>query len=234
MPVPNYKINIFDITVSLPCYQRPQRTLRAINDLLNQVGDMSVELLITCDGDPELFKIIKRHLDSRNIKRFKDVHMMDTTALTYVYNNFAIILCNMSIHTGFWGYAIRNAHIGVAKGKYFIFMGSDDVLLSDHISHYLYEIKGTPLQFMAFDSYVQPYKAPRNCQFKEGMIGHSELIVRTDFLKTMPPHEPVYGHDWTLVKNMMQEAGAGWYKKGGGQPTYIVKSVPGNLETGID
>ena len=42
------------------------------------------------------------------------------------------------------------------------------------------------------------------------MIGHSELIIKTEFLQQMPTHDEHYGHDWALIFNM---ANSGKHKK---------------------
>ena len=50
------------------------------------------------------------------------------------------------------------------------------------------------------------------------MIGHSELIIKTDFLQQMPTHNEHYGHDWALISNM---AISGKHKKAiNPEPTY--------------
>ncbi len=214
------------VTVSLPCYKRPERTLRAIECIRKQTVRKNIELLITIDGDIDL------------LKRVFSLYYNDPspTIEDYISDKYLDgfkIQIDCVEHGGNWGTAIRNKHIREASGKHFIFMGSDDTTEPNHVENYLSQIEGTDLDFVAFDSYVEPNNAPRNTQFQEGMIGHSELIIRTDFLRTMPPHEPVYGHDWTLVKNMM--AATGKYKKAVGAPqTYIVKSIPGKPEQGID
>lgn len=229
------------ITVSLPCYERPMRTRRAIESVMQQKACSGVELLVTVDGSKKTYVDIVDWFIVRPM-RISD-EMGDWINCCYDYigggcmnakvNHECWLKINNVPHTGFWGTAIRNRHIQEATGKYFIFMGSDDILLPNHIENYLSHIEGTDLDFVAFDSWVEPYNAPRNTQFQEGMIGHSELIVRTEFLKTMPPHLPAYGHDWTLVKNMM--AATTKYKKAIGAPqTYIVKSVKGNEEKNID
>jgi hypothetical protein len=148
--------------------------------------------------------------------------------------NGNIIVCqNNDSHTGNYGFGIRNYHIARATAPYFIFMGSDDILLNNHLENCLSHIENTDLDFVYFDTFVEPYNAPRNAQLKYGMIGHSELIVRTDFLRQMPPHSPHYGHDWELVQNMMNATDK--YKKAvGATQTYIVKSVKDKEEQGID
>jgi hypothetical protein len=64
------------------------------------------------------------------------------------------------------------------------------------------------------------------------MIGHSELMIRTEFLKTMPTHNEHYGHDWALIEAM---AKFGTHAKAiNHPPTYHVMSLSDNREQGID
>jgi hypothetical protein len=64
------------------------------------------------------------------------------------------------------------------------------------------------------------------------MIGHSELMIRTEFLKTMPMHNEAYGHDFELIQNMMK---FGTHAKAiNHPPTYHVMSLSDNREQGID
>lgn len=209
----------YRITISLPCYKRPERTIRAIESVLAQTVD-GYELLITGDDCPEfkeadyvqrIYEICSIVPGLRNSIRFK----------------------NNPKHGGFWGTDIRNKHILAAQGEWFMFMGSDDVLLPNHLENILAGVEGTDLDFAYFDTYVEPNDAPRNAQLKHGMIGHSELIVRSSFLKTMPAHKPIYGHDFDLVQHMLLKTDK--FKKLSGLPqTYIVKSVTGKTEQGID
>jgi hypothetical protein len=64
------------------------------------------------------------------------------------------------------------------------------------------------------------------------MIGHSELIIRTEFLRQMPTHNQHYGHDWALIQSMMQ---SGKHKKAENSlATYYVMSLSDRREQGID
>jgi len=212
----------YRVTISLPCYLRPLRIVRALESCLDQ-NISKYEIILTGDNCP-IIEYWVHHTPERFEEIFKRTHRE---------TEISVIVENLPVHTGAWGYEIRNRHIQEAKGEYFVFMGSDDVILPNHLENYLSQIEGTDLDFVYFDSWVEPYNAPRNAQLKHGMIGHSELIVRTEFLKQMPPHDEFYGHDWRLIENMIK-AGAK-YKKGVGCPqTYIVKSVRGNEEKNID
>lgn len=207
------------ITISLPCFGRPARTIRAIDSVLAQ-NTNNYELLITGDHCP--------YFSQADFSRLIDKYQFLCEEL-----GNRLVCNNNQVHSGSWGYQIRNQHIKDATGTYFMFMGSDDVLHHNHLANELKYIENTDLDWIYFDTWVEPNCAPRNAQLQPGMIGHSELIIKTEFLQRMPPHTDRYGHDWDLVNNMM--AATGKYKKAVGAPqTYIVKSIPGKEEHGID
>jgi glycosyltransferase involved in cell wall biosynthesis len=206
------------LTVSMPCFGRPQRTIRAIECIANQTAN-NWEALVIGDGCP----VMQDFIDSGY---FNDI-VNDCQAKG---NHFYI--ANNPINKGGHGFAITNINIGLAEGKYFTFFANDDIILPNHFENYLSQIEGTDLDFVYFDSFVAPRNAIRNAQLQYGMIGHSELIVRTDFLKQMPIHDAEYGHDFALIQNMMQN---GKHKKAENcPPTYNVMSLSDRREQGID
>lgn len=197
------------LTISMPCYGRPQRTLRAMECIANQTIN-GWEALIVGDGCPKFQNLWLSGA-------FKDLidHSRNNGNEMFVLPN--------SVNKGGWGYNIINRNIQNANGKYFIFMSNDDIIKPNHFENYLSGIENTDYDFVYYDSYIEPLDKNRNAELKNGSIGHSELIIRTDFLKQMPPHTPNYGHDWELIDNMIK-AGAK-YTKVHAEPTYIVKGV---------
>ena len=207
------------ISVSIPCFGRPQRTRRIINAVLDQNID-GWEALIIGDGCPVMQEII----NSGEFKIQQDEAQKMGNRL---------ILENLDKNYGGCGYEITNQNIQRANGKYFIFSANDDLILPNHFENYLSGIEDTDYDFVYFNSYVEPYKSIRDAQLYYAHIGHSELIVKTEYAKNMPPHPPEYGHDWLFIDNLMKGGGK-WAKAVDKEPTYIVKSVPVNREIGID
>jgi GT2 family glycosyltransferase len=206
------------LTLSMPCCGRPKRTIRAIESIANQTED-GWEALVIGDGCPVMEDFLNSGYfdDIRRDCRLRGNHL-------FIKNN--------PINMGGHGYAITNQNIEYAVGEYFVFFANDDVLLPNHFRNYLSQIEGTDLDFVYFDSLVVPRNAVRNAQLQYGHIGHSELIVKTEFLKQMPKHNEHYGHDWQLIETMMQN---GKSKKAlNCPPTYYVMSLPDNTEKGID
>lgn len=206
------------LTVSLPCYGRPQRTIRAVECIAKQKS-YNFEALVTGDGCDVMDKFIKSNY-------FEDLQK------EVEKNNSKIILKSNAINYGGHGYAVTNEHIRSAKGNYFIFYANDDVILENHFENYLGAIENTNLDFAYFNSYVAPHHSVRNSELKYGHIGHSELIVKTSFLQSMPPHTGEYGHDWHLIDYMLRSTNK--YKKAYGTPTYWVMSLPNAKEKHID
>lgn len=122
----------------------------------------------------------------------------------------------------YWGYKITQASINHAKGEYFMFLANDDMIAPNHLENYLGEIDGTNFDFVFFDSYV--LGRHYNYRLQRGHIGDNALIIKTSFLQQMPPREPIYGHDWDMIQNMIK-AGAR-YKKSKNAPTYFIMSSP--------
>ena len=148
------------------------------------------------------------------------------------YNGNDLMICNNPINQGGNGFAVINNNIKIAQGKYFVFFANDDIILPNHFENYLSQIEGTDLDFVYFNSEVKPNNSIRNSRLEYGMIGHSELIVRTEFIRQMPTHNEHYGHDWALIQSMMLN---GKHKKAENCPaTYHVMSLSDNREQGID
>ena len=206
------------LSVSMPCYGRPQRTIRAINCIANQTIN-GWEALIIGDGCP----VMQDFIDS---DYFKDLIEMCS------YNGNDLIIDNNPVNQGGHGFAITNNNIKIAQGKYFTFFANDDIILPNHFENYLSQIENTDLDFVYFNSEVKPTNSTRISRLEYGMIGHSELIIRTEFLRQMTTHNQHYGHDWALIQSMMQN---GKHKKAENCPaTYHVMSLSDRREQGID
>jgi GT2 family glycosyltransferase len=206
------------LTLSMASFGRPQRTIRAINSIANQTAN-DWEALVIGDGCP----IMQDFIDSNY---FADI-VKDCEA-----RGNQLIIKNNKINQGGNGFAIINNNIKIAKGKYFVFFANDDIILPNHFDNYLSAIENTDYDFMYFDSYVAPRRANRIAQLQYGMIGHSELIIKTDFIKQMPTHNEHYGHDWALIETMGR---LGSHAKAiNHPPTYHVMSLSDNREQGID
>ena len=214
----NEQSHRFRLTLSMPSYLRAKGTIRAIECVANQSIN-GWEALVIGDGCPIMQDFLSSH------------YFMEIKKECAERGN-DLVISNTSKNYGGHGYAITNQNIRDAKGKYFIFFANDDVILPNHFENYLSAIEGTDYDFVYFDSFVKPRNANRITQLQYGMIGHSELIVRTDFLKSMPPHNELYGHDFELIMAMAQN---GKHKKAEGHPpTYHVMSLSDNREQGID
>lgn len=206
------------ITLSMPCFGRKKGTIRAIDCILKQDIN-NWEALVIGDGCP----VIQDFIDSNY---YKDIQVECKK------NGNDLIIENNEINRGGHGYFITNDNIKLASGKYFVFFANDDIIQPNHFSNYLLEIENTDYDFVYFNSWVTPRNQIRNTQLEYGMIGHSELIIKTEFLQQMPLHNEHYGHDWALISNM---ANSGKHKKATNpEATYYVMSLSDNREQGIE
>jgi hypothetical protein len=121
----------------------------------------------------------------------------------------------------------------MADSEYLLFLDNDDEIKENHLSNYYNTIKNTDNDFMYFDTYIEPTKQTRNSQLMFGWIGHHEIIIKTSFLKKMPKQLNHYGHDWTLIENMIRNGAK--HQKAENKPlTYIVKGVGDYRQDEID
>lgn len=207
------------LTACVPCFGRPQRTMRLVNQILEQ--DISGwEAFIIGDGCPDFQKLMDDGFFAEIMKSEK-------------MNGNSMIVSNFPNNAGGWGYQIRNKIKELANGEYFLFIDNDDCIDSDHFSHYLNEIQNTEYDFVFFNTYVNPLSYTRVSCIEEGKIGHAELIIKTEFLKRIPNQSADYGHDWHLINNMIK-LGAKFKKSTSDKATYKVMSVGSCRETEIN
>ena len=205
------------VTICMPCFGRPYRTLRVLNQLLEQ-DLQGWEAYIIGDGCPD-FQILLESGEFDSIQKKAKGNKM--------------VFSNLPIHRGGWGYEVRNKVKELATGKYFIYIDNDDCITQDHLSHYVSQIEGTDYDFIFFDTFIKPTNQIRVSHMLFGHIGHAELVVRSSFLKTMPPHNSEYGHDWMLISNMVR-LGAKYKKSDSGKATYQVMGLGNFRETDVD
>jgi len=138
-------------------------------------------------------------------------------------------LFNWHEHVGGWGQHILNYAIDNAKGEFFIFGANDDEILSNHFRHYLSEIEESPMDMVAYKTFVAPNNSMRAPQFRACEIGHSEIILRTSILKGLPKVPSSGTHDWSLIDEMLQVSQK--YKQALSQSwTYKVNQLLGQSE----
>ena len=104
-----YQEEIYDATVIIPCYNVEHYVAECMDSMLNQNTSYNVEIITIDDGSTDSTAEILRQYSTR-------------------MTNFRIISqCNK----GFSG--ARNTGIREARGKYLIFIDSDDYVTSDYI-----------------------------------------------------------------------------------------------------
>jgi hypothetical protein len=205
----------FRITIVVPCWKRPLRTRRMLENIMAQ--DMTEwEAFFIGDGCADFEEM----MNSYEVKEIRERASSQGSLLH---------LFNWHEHVGGWGQHILNYAIDNAKAQFFIFAANDDEILSNHFRHYLSEIEDSPMDMVAYKTFVAPNNSMRAPQFRACEIGHSEIILRTCILKGLPKVPASGTHDWSLIDEMMRASEK--YKQALSQSwTYKVNQLLGQSE----
>ena len=207
------------LTCICPVWERPQRTIRAIESVVAQQFD-GYEALFIGDKCPHF----QKYLDEGVFKKYEE-----QVAAT----GNSILFHNMDEHYGGWGHGARKYGIDIAQGEYICFLDNDDVLKPNHFANYYGFMQENPdIHAGYFNARTEPWKKDRKSCLSRGGIGNAELMIRTDVLKKQYRLDPEYEHDWRLVDRMLNYGYK--FKKSDAAPTYIIMSVPNYRETTID
>lgn len=173
------------LTVSLSCYQRPDRTKRAIDCIINQ--DINGwEAFIMGDACPYFQNLI----DTGYLENIKKNQIKYGNVIHYF---------NEKLHGGSWGYKLTNHAIQNANGKYIIFYDNDDIILPNHFRHYLSEIENTKYDLVYYQSELVPLNEVRKTQLQISCIGHCDIIIKSELAKKLKPHNTSYAQDWEFI-----------------------------------
>jgi glycosyltransferase involved in cell wall biosynthesis len=208
------------ITVCVPIFGRPQRTQRVIDCLLNQSIN-NYDIWLIGDNCPQW-----------GLKLRENNNFTEQVLEQYDKGNRLYVL-NLPENHGGYGYYVRNMIKHIALAPYVCFVDNDDWVAHNHLEHYLSEIENTDLDFVYYNTWNNALNILRNTEPKMGLIGHSELIIRTDFFRGVPNQTPEYGHDWKMIEWMIQNTTK--HKKANSKDwTYKVMGTPAKRETEID
>jgi len=209
----------FRITVCVPVFGRPERTKRLIR-LIEKQTISNFEVILVGDNCPQF----EEYLQS------DEWHEVVQSQLALGNEWHGV---NFPNHYGGWGYAARNWMAYVAQGEYLVFVDNDDWVYHNHLEHYLSEIENTDLDFVFYNSYMYMSDKELNVQLQASKIGHSDIIIRTAFFRTLSPQDNNYGQDWRMIQQMMRKTR--FYKKAKSKMyTYVIRSSDHGREQGID
>lgn len=207
------------ISVCVPCYGRPQRTERIIDCLRNQTVN-NFEVFLIGDHCPNF----QQKLDSGYFAEIIQEQLLKGNSW-HAWNLFK--------NYGGFGYQIRNMMKHLANGQYICFVDNDDWVKEYHVQHYLSEIENTDLDFIYYNTWNDALGIVRDTQASMGLIGHSELCIKTEFYKTLENQRDFYGHDWHMIQNMMYMSSK-HIKSSNSDWTYKIMSTPAKREQNID
>jgi len=207
------------LSVCLPCNGRPKRTIRILEQIKQQTLN-GWELFVIGDNCSYFQSLI----DSGYLEEYRSQIEINGNKVNYE---------NLNTHYGGYGYHIRNLVKRQASSPYLIYVDNDDCILPNHFHNYYSEIQGTDYDLVYFNSFVEPLNDIRISNLSIGNIGHSEIIVRVDFIRGIQDHIPEYEHDWIFINNIIKNK-AKVNKAKINEATYIVKSIYAIREVGID
>jgi glycosyltransferase involved in cell wall biosynthesis len=181
-------IHKYRLAIIVPCFGRPARTRRIINNILNQTIN-NWEAFIIGDGCPQFQTLITSGEAAYYKKQAES-------------NNNKLHIFNLNQNYGGCGYHIINYVTHNNNSPYIIYAGNDDMVLPNHFEHYLSEIENTDLDLVAYPTYIIPHDTVRMPIFEKNKIGHSEIIVKTETAKKFDHHSE-YGHDGDFILNII-------------------------------
>lgn len=202
----------------MPSFERPQRTQRAIECIINQNFE-HFEAYVAGDN----CAVIQEIINSGKAAEYIDIAKK---------KNIKLSIFNMPFHYGGYGYQARNTCVRLSYGKYVIFMDNDDIIEPNHVKNYYEAICDTENDMMFFNTWIEPLQKIRDTKLERGMIGHSEIIVKKSLISSVKPETSEYEHDWEIIKSMI-DTGAK-IEKGNIEPSYKIMGVGILREKEID
>lgn len=197
------------LSVVLPCWGRELLTMRILNSIgLQTLNDY--ELFLFGDKCPVFEKIIHSS-EYRELKSSLKGKVFEK---------------NFETHDGTSAQAINEA-IKICSGEYFIFLSNDDNIFPDHFESYYSNSLKSKTYINFFNTYIDNGSgvlSTRVPKLHPGGVGHSELCVKTEVIKTAPPHSRNYGHDWEFIHYAIQSGFTHDFHNN--TPTYIVNLGP--------
>jgi len=209
-----------DVSVIVPCYLRPERTLRLIECFLNQ-DTSGFRVYFMGDGCPEFEKYIEDGTFDMFKKKAKE-------------KGIQFLFYNHENNCGNWGSEMRNLALSwilsYGNSEFVMFVDNDDIIRESHVSNYVNSIKYTPYDLVYTDSIIsamydsgEPMKKIREAKPESGHIGFAEIIVRTSALKKIDyTITSEYGHDWIFIQRIINSC---TFAKSIYPPTYVVKGL---------
>lgn len=180
----------YRICAIMPCWGRPARTRRMINNILAQDIN-NWEAFIIGDGCP----VFNGLFESGEASFYQNLAASKGNKLH---------MFNLEKNYGGYGYHIINYGFKNNNSNYIVILNNDDIISPEHFRHYLSEIENTDLDMVAYKTFMKflpPHHCIRPVSFHNGFVGHAEIIIKST---TARQYESVakYGHDWKLIQEI--------------------------------
>jgi hypothetical protein len=208
----NYRISLIS-----PCFNRPLRTRRLINNILNQ-NINGWEAFVIGDGCP--------HFENLFLTGEADTYIK----IAQEKGN-RLVLINEP-HTGYHGYQIYQKYKTLCNSPYVVFAGNDDVLLPHHFQHYLSEIENTEYDLVYYKTFIALDHTIRDPELSRSKVGHSELIIKKESILGYT-HKTHYDDDWGLIDYLLS-AGCKHKKATSQDYSYCVSAITNKTNDIID
>lgn len=179
----------YRVSIVMPVWGQIEETKAAIKSVFEQDTN-GWELFVVGDCCPYFQTLI-------------DSGYFEPLVYNAMMNGNRLVVQNLPEHWGGYGYKQRNICRQISHGKYTMYLDNDDLLLPNHLSHRLAMIENNQEDYdlIGFETWRQDIMWHRDTDFVFGKIGHAEIVIKTEFLKTLPESDGRYGHDWTMVEH---------------------------------
>ena len=198
----------YRICAIVPCWKRPARTRRIINNILAQDIN-NWEAFVVGDGCSQFQTLF----ESGEAKFYQDIAASKGNKLH---------MFNLEKNYGGFGYHIINHAIKNNNSNYIVILGNDDIIAPDHFRHYLSEIENTDYEMLGYKTYLnflppthalRPRAFPGEAGPEACIPGHGEIIVKSDIARLFEIGSN-FGHDWDFVHKIYKRGKSKMAKSG--------------------
>jgi len=190
----------YKATIIVNTYKRLKSLKRLLYQLEHQDCMYPYQVHVLCDGDPET----AAWLESDEAK---------------LPSNFVVTM--FDDNRGGWGYRGTNWAIASSRSDYIMWCDDDDEVRPNHVENYIQAMLEDP----SYDLVLVPTKlstgSVRVPRLKINKVGHSESVIKTEWLQQTRPHASSSVHDFNCIEDLIR-LGARYRVASDRKATYLV------------